>query len=138
MLNIKKNLLHVLTSERSPRFLGGMWGLLGHQKPSSLAMLESSPYPLRDGVACAPRFMPVWLRQLFFPLLLYLNLDFRNLKILEHSFNLLILQIWFLFFLIQFLLSWIIYKILKKFNFISFQSFHLLNLVSIFFFGKVF
>jgi len=80
------------------------------------AIFEGSWCPRLDEVACVPRFMKVWRWRPFFlpPLLLSSHLDFHidPLKIQEQPFNLLVLQIWSLTFLLWFFfLSWIIYWI---------------------------
>jgi len=72
---------------------------------------------------------------IFFLLLFFLHLVFHTnpLKIKDQPFNLLILQIWSIFFLLYiYFLSWIIYKMVFLFNFIPLNFFYLLNLILIF------
>jgi hypothetical protein len=70
------------------------------------AIFEGSWCPRLDEVACVPRFMKIWRWRPFFlpPLLLSSHLDFHidPLKIQEQPFNLLVLQIWSLTFLLWF------------------------------------
>ena len=69
-----------------------------------------------------------------FPFLFSLLLDFCTwpFKFSKHSFNLLFIWIWSLFFLLLFGLFRLIYKLSFFFNFITLQFFHLSNVVLIF------
>jgi hypothetical protein len=105
---------HSLACERPPHRSSGAWGLSSHQTPPSRATFERSQSLQLDEATRVPRFMEVWCQRSFFsPSSLSPGLDFHAnpLKIQEQPFNMLVLQIWFLFFLVWFFLSWIIYRI---------------------------
>jgi len=83
-----------------------------YQKQPLWVASESSQHSLHYRATRGSRFLLVLHHQLFFFLLLPTLLGFYAsfLKILEQPFNMLILQIWSLFFIV-FFLSWVIYKI---------------------------